>query len=181
MLSLSIRNIKLPAWLRENKRLRTASLLCAGLLFADLLLYYVLIAPAAGGLSARELQYAELRKRRTEAVLFEKQKQALAGLRAGMPAQKDMPLLVKDLVLTARRLNLKVGPINYDIPKRSGEEIALLSFSFPAEGKYGDIKRFIYEVETSTRLVGIQDVKLESDRGGRVKLQMKLLTYIKAQ
>jgi hypothetical protein len=40
------------------------------------------------------------------------------------------------------------------------------------------VKRFIFEVETSTRLVGIQDLKLASDKG-RVKLQMKLVTYIR--
>jgi Tfp pilus assembly protein PilO len=180
MLSHHIKNIKLPAWLKENKRLRTASLLCVGLFCADLLLYYLLVVPSTERLTAGETSFAELKKRRTEAILFQKQKQELAGIRAGIPAQKDMPLLVKELVQTARRLNLTVSSINYDIPKRGGEEIAMLTFSFPVEGRYADVKRFIYEVETSDRFVGIQDMKLESDNG-RVKLQMKLVTYIKGQ
>jgi len=73
-----------------------------------------------------------------------------------------------------------VSSVKYDIPKRASGELALLTFSFPAEGRYPDIKRFIYEVETSNRLVGIQELKLDSDQG-KVRLEMKLVTYIKEQ
>ncbi len=180
MSSHPIKNIELPVWLRESKKLRRAFLLFAGLLCADLLLYYVLIVPANERITAGKSKYAELKKRRTEAILFQKQKQELEGIKAGIPAQKDMPLLVKELVQTARRLNLAVSAINYDIPKRGGEEVAMLTFSFPAAGRYADVKRFIYEVETSDRPVGIQDVKMESDKG-MVNLQMKLVTYIKGR
>jgi Tfp pilus assembly protein PilO len=181
MWSLFIMNIKAPSWLRANdKRLRRAALVFAGLLVLDLLLYGVIVAPSTVMLSARDARYGELRKRHAEAILFKKQKPLIAGIMAGVPAQKDMPLLVKDLVLTARRLNLSVASVKYDIPRRSSGELALLTFSFPAEGRYPDIKRFIHEVETSDRLVGIQDLKMDSEQG-RVKLEMKLVTYIKGQ
>ena len=111
-------------------------------------------------------------------MLFNEQKPLFAGILAGIPAQKDMPLLVKELEQMAKRLNLTVAAINYDIPRRESGELAMLSFSFPVEGRYPDIKRFIYEVETSGRVIGIQDVKLDSDKG-RVKLEMKLMTYVR--
>ena len=111
-------------------------------------------------------------------MLFKKQKETLTGLRAGIPLQKDMPLLVKDLVQTAKRLRLKVGAINYDIAKRGQEGLTLLAFSFPAAGSYPDIKRFISELETSGRLLAIEGLDLGKDQG-RVKLQMKLMTYVK--
>ncbi len=180
MLSRFTRNIKLPEWIRENKKLMNIARLCLGLLFVDLLLYSLLVAPSVARLQNREAQYSELRKKRTEAIMFEKQKKALAGIKAGIPAQKDMPLLIKELVQSARRLNLSVSSVKYDIPKRSGEELAMLSFSFPVEGRYADIKRFIYEIETSDRPIGIQDMKLESEKG-LVKTDMKLFTYVKGQ
>jgi Tfp pilus assembly protein PilO len=168
------------AWLKENKKLKAAAMVCAGLVCANVLLYSVLVAPAAARLTSWGKNYTDLRKRRTEAILFQKQKAAVAGLKAGIPAQKDMPLLVKEFVQTARRLNLTVAAVTYDIPKGGSEDIAMLSFSFPVEGRYPDIKRFIYEIETADRLVGIQDVQMDADRG-RVKLQMKLVTYIKGR
>ncbi len=176
----SIRKIKAPAWLSENKKLRTTVLLCVGLSCANLMLYGVAVAPSAGRLRDLEARYAELRKRHAEAVLFQKQKQMLTGIGAGIPAQKDMPLLIKDLVQIARKLNLKVAAVNYDMPKRGNEGFTMLVFPFSAEGNYPEVKRFIYEVESSDRLVGIQNVKLDSEKG-RVKFQMKLVTYIKAK
>ena len=166
-------------WLRENgKQLRISANIFAALVCINLLLYAFLVAPSAAWRKTWEVKSSELRKRRSEAVLFKKQMPLFTGLLAGIPSQKDMPLLVKELVQAARRQNLSVAAINYDIPRRESGELAMLSFSFPVEGRYHDVKRFIYDVETSDRLIGIQELGLESDKG-RVKLQMKLMTYVR--
>jgi len=166
-------------WLRENgKQLRTAAIVFAVLVCINLLLYVFQVAPSMARRQTWEAKTAELRKRHAEAVLFKKQSPFFAGVLAGIPTQKDMPLLVKELVQTARRQKLTVAAINYDIPRRESGELAMLSFSFPVEGSYSDIKRFIYDVETSDRLIGIQELGLDSDKG-RVKLQMKLITYVR--
>jgi len=181
MWSQFIMGIKAPAWLRErDNKLRTAVFIFAGILVADLLLYAGNVVPTVSKLDALESTYAEIRKRHADAIQYKNQKVALTGTMAGIPAQKDMPLLVKELVQMARRQNLVVSSVKYDIPKRASGELTLLSFSFPAEGKYGNIKRFIYDVETSARLVGIQELKMDADKVS-VKLDMKLLTYVKGQ
>lgn len=180
MSSLSIRKIKTPEWLEGNRRLRTAAVVFAGLVLADLFMYFILVAPSAALLTSSETKYAELRRRHAEAVLFKKQKPLFAGISAGITTQKDMPLLVKEVGQAARRLNLAVAAVTYDMPSHGGGELAQLSFSFPAEGRYPELKRFIYDMETADRFVGIQELKLESDQG-KVKLQMKLMTYVKGQ
>jgi Tfp pilus assembly protein PilO len=167
-----LRFIELP------RKLRVAAVTFAGILCANLILYGLLIAPTQARIREGETRYGELRQRHAQAVLFKKQKPSFAGIMAGVPSQKDMPLLVKDLVQTARRLKLGVDAVKYDMKKRAGEELVMVAFSFPAEGRYPELKRFIYDVETGDRLVGIKDLKLESDQG-MVKLDMKLVTYIK--
>jgi len=152
----------------------------ASLLCLDLLVYGLMVAPAAARLKTGEAAAVELRRRHAEAVLFKRQRQLFTGIMAGMPTQNDMPLLVKDFVENARRLNLYVASVTYDMPRRAGGELAMLVFSFPAEGRYPDIKRFIYSVETSGRLVGVKALKLTSGQG-RVKMDMKLVTYIKGR
>jgi Tfp pilus assembly protein PilO len=163
-----------------TKRLIVVTLLGFGLIAINLLVYGVVVAPAARRFVADQQQYRDLKKEHAEAVLFQKQKQHFAGLTAGIPAQKDVPLLIKDLVQAARRLHLSVEAINSDIPTPGSGGLTMLTFTFPASGAYADIKRFIYEVETSDRIVGIQDVKLASEKG-RVKMQMKLVTYIRGE
>lgn len=176
---LSIPTIPLPFGLAEDRKLRTIALICVALISANVLFFLFVASPSAAGLRELGSRSAELRQRNAEAMQFLKQKREFAGIKTGIQTQKDMPLFVKDLVQTARRLNLRVGPINYDIPKSGSGGLAMLTFSFPAEGRYPDIKRFIYETETSTRLVGIQGVQLDAETGG-VKLHVKLVTYIKS-
>jgi Tfp pilus assembly protein PilO len=179
MLLPDIGKIPFIQWLRENgKQLRTVSILFVVLACINLALYFVFIMPAASSLKTGEAMSAELRKRHAEALLFKEQKPLVAGLLTGIPAQKDMPLLVKELEQIAKRLHLVVAAISYDIPRLESGDLAMLSFSFPVEGRYPDIKRFIYEVETSVRVIGIQSLKMESGKNG-VNLQMKLLTYVR--
>lgn len=178
---LSIASKQVRKWLAgENNGLRTAAIAFAALVCADLFVYCVLVAPQSARLKAREAEMVELRQRHAEAVLFERQKPAFTELMAGVPTQNDMPLLVKDLVQNARRLNLSVASVKYDMPGRTGSELAMLGFSFPAVGKYPDIKRFIHDVETSGRLVGIKALKLSGEQG-RVMMDMKLVTYVKGR
>jgi len=167
-------------WLRLNNRLRTAILIVGALLFVNLLVCLIFLMPGAEKLKERERRYVELRKRYSEAVMFKKQKEALAGLKASIPTQKDIPLLVKYLVQTAKRLRLSVASVNYDISRPGREGITVLSFSFPAEGTYPSIKQFIYEIETADRLLAIEGMDLGKDQG-RVKLQMKLMSYVKGE
>jgi Tfp pilus assembly protein PilO len=139
-----------------------------------------MVAPAAADLAERRQRYADLKREQADTLQFQKQKRLFAGLAAGIPAQKDVPLLVKDLVSTARRLNLAVEAVNSDIPTIGAGGLAMLTFTIPAAGAYGDVKRFIHEVETSDRLVGIQDIRFGADKG-QVKFQMKLVTYIREE
>ena len=162
------------------KRLRMIAALCAGLVVLNVLLYAFAVVPAASRLTVSRQRHAELKREHAETVLFQKQKQAIAGLMAGIPTQKDVPLLINELAQTARRLNLSMDAISSDIPTQAAGGLTMLTFTFPAAGSYSEVKRFIYEIETSSRLVGIQDLKLAAEKG-RVKLQMKLVTYIREE
>lgn len=151
---------------------------CAVLLALNAALYAFAVAPASADLAELRHRYADLKREQAEAVLFQKQKKLFAGFTAGIPAQKDVPLLIKDLVQSARRLNLAVEAINSDIPTPGAGGMTMLTFTVPASGAYADVKRFIHEVESSDRLVGIQDIKFGAEKG-RVRMHMKLVTYLK--
>jgi type IV pilus assembly protein PilO len=142
--------------------------------------YLFLVVPAVDRLAQQQGRYGELKRQYAEALLFQKQKQSLSGLEAGIPTQKDVPLLIKDLVQSANRLKLSVGAINSDIPKAGGGGLTQITFSVPLSGAYAGIKRFIFDVETTEKLIGIQELKLDSDKGS-VRLDMKLVTYIRGE
>ncbi len=164
---------------RKNKLFLAALWMFAVMAALNVVLYAAVVSPAASRVHGQRSALSELRKRQTEALLFQKQRQAFAGLKTGMPTQKDVPLIIKDLIQSARKLNLTTGAISSDIPKQDAGSQTLLMLTVPVSGPYQDLKRFIYEVETTDRLVGIQDLKLFKDKG-RLKLEMKLVTYIRS-
>lgn len=181
-------NLKLPVlaglserlWLGRNREIRAAVIVCALLLIADLGLYLAVERPLAGDIESQRARIADLRAKHAAAVIYQTQKKTLGNIAASVPMQKDMPLLVKELVQGARRLNLHVGSVNYDIPRPGEQGATLLSFSFPVTGRYADLKRFLYEVETSGRLIGIESAELKSEKGV-VSLNLKLMTYVRGQ
>jgi Tfp pilus assembly protein PilO len=163
-----------------GKRLRTATVLVIAAALLNVLIYTIAVAPAAGRLGAEQGRLAGLKRQFADALLFQKQKQALAGLNQGILTQKDVPLLIKDLVQMARRQNLAVGTINSDIPLPSNDELTMITFTVPVSGSYSRIKRYIYDVETTDRLIGIQDLRFAAEKQD-VKLDMKLVTYIREE
>ena len=155
-----------------------AAVLALGVI--NLVGYLFLVVPAADRLAEQQGRYGALKRQYADALLFQKQKQALSGLEAGIPSQKDVPLLIKDLVQSANRLKLSVGAINSDIPTTGSGGLTLITFSVPVTGAYAGVKRFIFDVETTEKLIGIRDLKLDSEKGS-VKLDMKLVTYIRGE
>jgi len=143
-------------------------------------IFGVSVAPAAHRLSAEQGRMAELRRRYADALLFQKQKQALAGLNEGILMQKDVPLLLKDLVQMARKRGLRVDTINSDIPTPSAGGLTLLTFTVPVSGSYSGCKRYIHDLETADRLVGIQGIRFSTEQRA-VNLELKLITYIRGK
>lgn len=146
----------------------------------NVLLYAFAVLPAAARFADQKDRYADLKRQYADALLFQKQKQALNSIRTGALAQKDVPLLIKDLVQMARRHGLSVGAINSDIPTPGAGGLTALTFTVPVEGSYGNAKRFIHEIETADRMVGIQDLRFSTDKK-TVKLDMKLVTYLREE
>lgn len=184
MLRSAINNIvqldRLRGWLAgaAARRLRVPAGVAAFALLLTFLVYGLAVVPAAARLRSAHEGYAELKQQHADALLFQKQKQALAGLNKGIMTQKDVPLLIKDLVLAARARNLMVGTVSSDIPTPAASGLTVLTFTVPLTGSYSGIKRYLYEIETADRLVGIQDLRLASDKSS-VKLDLKLVTYIR--
>lgn len=165
---------------KTGRRLRKAAVFLLSVLVLNALIYGFAVAPAAGRLAAEQARVTDLKRRYADALLFQKQKRALAGLNEGILTQKDVPLLLKDLVHMARKRNLRVDTINSDIPTPSAGGLTLLTFTVPLAGSYANCKRYIHDLETTDRLVGIQGLRFSSDKQV-VKLDLKLITYIRGE
>ncbi len=161
-----------------RKKLAFPAALCIVIAFMDLLFISLFLIPSVDRRDAARAQIAEMRHMSADAALFLKQKEIFSGMVSEIPTQQDVPLLFRDIVRSARSANLQVGSVNSDIPTPGNVGLAQLTFSVPLIGSYPDIKRFIYSMETTDRLLGIQGLALKAEKS-RVAMTMKLVTYIK--
>lgn len=166
--------------LHRDRRLRLPVLTAAVLLLATALVSLGVVRPLSARLEDQREKNARMRSDISTAILFEQQRKGSGSIVAIIPTQKDMPLLVKELVQQARKGGLSVGSVDYEIPRSGGGGLSKLAFRFPVAGRYPDLKRFIFELETSGRMIGIEELELRSGRS-LVELDLKLVTYVRAQ
>lgn len=167
-------------WLLRNRRLQAAFLALTVLVLVAALVYLAAVRPLSGDLEEQRQRIAGMRRDISAAVVFEQQQKSAGSISTAVLTQKDMPLLVKDLVQRARQAGLSVGSVDYEIPRSGGGGLAKLVFHFPVVGRYPDLKRFIFELETSSRMIGIEELDLRSAQM-LVALDLQLVTYVRGQ
>ena len=140
----------------------------------------------------------EQRTRQSEAALAAAQ--AEFGNANGTLTGKDRALkeldtfyptvLAQDLTgarrLTFARLAELASEANLDFERRRyepvierGSNLTRLKVIMDVEGSYGDIRDFIYEIESSPEFVVIDDVTLADNAGEALRLTLQLSTYFR--
>ncbi|TYO98738.1 type IV pilus assembly protein PilO [Geothermobacter ehrlichii] len=171
---------------------RWIPVLLALLLVADLGSYLYLARVINPGLYARERTFIELQQRarqarRTELAarnprqVFRKGQKDLEQFLARVPGQDELSALVGDLFAMARKAGLDIKAVDYrpkPLPEQGLIEYAL---SFSVAGEYGQVKRFIYLIEKSERLVVVDQLNLDRGRKdeGTVRLSIRMTTYFR--
>lgn len=87
---------------------------------------------------------------------------------------------VIDMVFdSARRNGLSVPAGEYSPETIKETGVYKYSISFPVEGRYSQIKKFIYGIETMKYPVVIEDINLSGSKGaeGTINLKIKISTY----
>lgn len=90
--------------------------------------------------------------------------------------------LLEDLFVMARKANLAIDQVTYHPSPVKGEDLVSYSLGFSVTGDYGQVKKFIYLIEHSSRLVAIDTLTLNAAGGrtpGEINLGLSLTTYFR--
>lgn len=132
--------------------------------------------------------FKEIEARRMEAMAFKstapssfaETKADIEKFKSMLPRKTEMTKIIREIDGLAKGASLSIHDISYESGKGEKDGISQASFSFPVEGKYGDIKNFIYRLESSKRLITIDDLSLEKASGKEdIRLKIKLTVYLK--
>lgn len=158
-----------------------------GLLVLNILLFSLLyfgVAPALSR-SERDLSSLQQQLRRNNAVApqqaYEQGTKDYARFRTLLPSLHNFSELIGELYTLANNCNLEISQIGYS--QKALPESGILSYAlkFSITGTYDELKRFIYGLEESKRLIVIEQVALNAARGEEgaefVTLNLYLTTY----
>jgi Tfp pilus assembly protein PilO len=159
----------------------------AGLLALNILLFFLLYFGVAPKLSQteRELALLQQKTRRTDTVspqqAYEDGVKDYARFHALLPSLRNFSEFIGDLYSLAEQCNLEISQIGYTQKELSETGLLAYALKFSLTGTYDELKRFIYGLEESKRLVVIEQMTLNSAKGEEgaalVSLKLSLTTY----
>lgn len=104
---------------------------------------------------------------------------ALADFIGGLPGQSGLTAILDEMFASARECSLELPSADYGAETFKDSSMSRYTFSFPVEGRYGDLKRFLYGLETSARPLVIEEVSLAGAKAGegRIALRVRVSVY----
>lgn len=170
---------------------RGSLLLLGSLLVLNVLLAVLLDQFLVPQVAAEETRYLKrqtevrqlLRKQGGEAEtpeqLYLQASQDLAKFQQSVPEYREFTSLIEELLVLSSRARLNITQISYASEELKENPLLKFSLSFNVSGDYEKIKKFIYSLEQSTRLISIKQVSLQSVDGDAVNLGLSLETLFR--
>jgi type IV pilus assembly protein PilO len=184
-------SILLVAW-RLN---RVLPLLVGILVLLNVAAYLSLNYLASPQRDALERQLMDLQSRvrqtrqsdaeaKTPAEIYRRGEADLQKFRAVIPAKSEFPALLGEIFSLAGQAGLTIDQISYQPKEIEGRGLLHYGLAFSVHGDYGQVKRFIYSLEQSDRLIVIDGLTLSGGRESgeaTVELRLQLATFFRTE
>ncbi|MBM2837821.1 MAG: hypothetical protein HW415_446 [Deltaproteobacteria bacterium] len=150
-------------------------ILAAGMLVSDTAVYLYYLRPAENLLARIESEYQMKRAdRKPEIEGPDKKARELKAVYRELPRWEDFTRVMGEVYNKAERLNLKIESASYQPSPVKDSGLVQVTVTMPVTGSYADIKRFVYDLETSPRLFIIENLSLGSGKGQEGDISLKL-------
>lgn len=96
-----------------------------------------------------------------------------------LPQEKKLTRILGGIFSVAKKNGLVVPTGEYEALTSKETDISRYTITIPVEGRYSQIKKFIYDVETLRYPLAIEDVTLTSSRAldGNIGLKVRVSVY----
>ncbi len=91
----------------------------------------------------------------------------------------ELTSVLDEVFKDARRSGLKIRSADYKPVTIKDTEISRYLFSFPVEGSYRQIRRFIYDIENSKQMLVVEGITMQSSKkaAGSIGVEIELSIY----
>lgn len=125
----------------------------------------------------RQLLHNQGRAATTPEFFYAMAIQDTSRFQQALPDYQEFTGLIEELLVLSSRARLNITQISYSSEKM--KQIPLLKFSlnFNVVGDYEQLKKFIYSLEQSVRLITIKQISLQGADDDGVNLRLNLETF----
>jgi Tfp pilus assembly protein PilO len=128
-------------------------------------------------------QWAQVRKDHQLHQTAKRAKQDLAEVWAALPEERDFAPLALGITEEAKRNHVTLPALSYKTESTPVPNTSKGVLQGTMSGRYEDLRRFIYDIETADELVYIEDVDLvpSATQGDVVTFNIKIVTYLRGE
>lgn len=184
---MQLRALSEQLWKSQRRTL----ILLMVLLVLNLLAYVVVKGLIVPGVIAQETHFlqrqAEVRQllrnqggtATTPEQLYVLANQDFSKFQQAVPEYQDFTGLIEELLVLSSRARLNLTQISYHSEAMKEAPFLKFNLDFNVTGDYAQLKRFIFFLEQSVRLIVIRQISLQSADDNGVNLRLGLETYFR--
>lgn len=151
------------------------SLVIAG----DLIFFSKVIGRQDSEITSLEEKINSLRGTSRRGGGLERARSGVDAFKKGLPDEKRLTPVLEEVFLTAKKNGLKIPAGDYSPETLKDADISRYMISFPVEGRYSQIKKFIYDLENMKHQLAIEEISMASSKetDGTIGLKIKISAY----
>jgi len=128
-------------------------------------------------------QWAQVRKQHQHHQAAKRAKQDLAQVWAALPEERDFAPLALGITEEAKQNHVTLPALSYKTESTAVANTSKGVLQGTMSGRYEDLRRFLYEIETADELVYIEDVDLvpSATQRDHLTFNIKIVTYLRGE
>ena len=128
-------------------------------------------------------QWAQVRKEHQQHQAARRAKQDLAQVWAALPEERDFAPLALGITEEAKQNHVTLPALSYKTESTPVANTSKGVLQGTMSGRYEDLRRFLYDIETADELVYIEDVDLvpSATQHDHLTFNIKIVTYLRGE
>lgn len=142
----------------------------------------LIVEPAQARLTQLETEWSNARQVLRQRLEARQTRQDLAKFLAALPTTQEFAPLALSISEGAKRYGVKLPALTYRLDRSEAGLATRALFQGTATGRYEDLRRFIYHLETYKQLLLIEDLTVlstQSRAADAVTVNMQIATYLR--
>ncbi len=174
--------------IKKSRLAQVLLLFVISLAVADVGYYFLRAVPASIKVRRLEERLAELNKKTASEAgeyglysSFDSGMRQLGQFKTMLPERGDYISLVDKVYRLAKEDGMKSASFGTDAKELKEGDLIQVDFTMPISGNYRDVRKFIYDIETSPLFLNIDNLSLSSGKDeGEINLTIALTTYMRS-